>query len=382
MQSTPGSEDIGRPTISPLPAKAAPNCYQDPDKRFRIVAGAGVDLGEFLRMDSYAAARTFVSGQVEVQGDIVAAVRFFNKGQHSTIRSLWHSVVARLGHAGISVNQRDEARRDIQFHYDRSNAFYAQFLDSRMQYSAGHYEEPWLSLEEAQLQKLDRVCRAMNLRPGDRLLDVGCGWGGLVIHAAERFGVIATGCTLSPAQFEFGTGLVRSKGLKGRVLIQLKDYREMEGRYSRIASVGMFEHVGRRHLPEYFGQVNALLDGDGLFLNRGIVRPESVVEGPDTLYLQRSIFPGGELEHLADVIREAGKRGFQVETMEDFRPDYSLTCEAWVERLQQNANTCGSLVGASTYRSWLLYLAASAASFENGTTDAVQIVFRKSPRPQ
>lgn len=333
-------------------------------------------------MDSYAAAHAFVSGQVDVQGDIVAAVRFFNKGQHSALQSLWHSVAAHLGHAALSLNERAEALRDVQFHYDRSNEFYEQFLDSRMQYSAGHYEEPQTSLEDAQVQKLDRVCRAMKLQRGERLLDVGCGWGGLVVHAAERFGVMATGCTLSRAQFEFGTGLVRRKGLEGRVSIELKDYREIEGRFGKIASIGMFEHVGRRHLPEYFGQVNALLDDDGLFLNRGIVRPESVVDGPETFYLQRNIFPGGELEHLADVIREAGKSGFEVDAMEDFRPHYALTCEAWVARLQRNADACCSLVGASTYRTWLLYLAASSACFENGTTDAVQILFRKSPRSQ
>ena len=377
MPSTARSDGTERP-----PAKAGPNRYCDPDERFTIVTGAGLDLEEFLRMDAYAAARAFVSGQVDVQGDIVAAVRFFNKGQHSAIQSLWHSVAARLGHAGLSLNERAQALRDIQFHYDRSNEFYAQFLDSRMQYSAGHYQNRRLSLEEAQLQKLDRVCRAMELQPGERLLDVGCGWGGLVVHAAERFGVIATGCTLSRAQFEFASALVRRKGLEGRVSIHLKDYRELEGRFRKIASIGMFEHVGRRHLPEYFGQVIALLDGDGLFLNRGIVRPESVGDGPDTFYLQRNIFPGGELEHLADVVRDAGKSGFEVQTMEDFRPDYGLTCKAWVARLRQNVDACCSIVDASTYRTWLLYLAESSACFENGTTDAVQILFRKSPGAQ
>ena len=201
---------------------------------------------------------------------------------------------------------------------------------------------------------------------------------GLVVHAAERFDVIATGCTLSRAQLDFGTGLVRRKGLQGRVSIQLKDYREITGRFGKIASIGMFEHVGRKHLPEYFEQINSLLDDDGLFLNRGIVRPEMASDGPETLFF-KSIFPGGELEHLAEVIEEAGIAGFEIQQMVDFRSNYALTCRSWVERLQQRAQACRSLAGESTYRAWLLYLAASCVCFENGTTDAAsQLLLRKN----
>jgi cyclopropane-fatty-acyl-phospholipid synthase len=358
------------------------NCYHDPEQRFAIVADTGVDVEHVLKMDAYSAATAFVAGQFEVQGDIVAAVRFFTNEEHSAIRSLWHSIAARLGHGSLGGAQRDRTQslRDIQFHYDRSNEFYAQFLDSRMQYSAADFSDPRRSLEEAQVEKLDRICRALKLRPGERFLDVGCGWGGLIVHAAERFGVYSVGCTLSQAQLEYAASLVRHKGLEGRVSIELKDYHETEGRFAKIASIGMFEHVGKRHLPEYFEQMHSLLEEDGLFLNSGIVRPEAESDGPETLFLQRSVFPGGELEHLADVIREAGEAGFEVQQMKDFRPDYGLTCGAWVARLRQNAGTCCSLVGQSTYRTWLLYLAASCVGFENGTTDAVQILFRKSPR--
>jgi len=332
-------------------------------------------------MDPYSAAMAFVARRFMVQGDLVEAVRFFGNEKHSTITSSWHSIAARLGNSNVTFPWHERNRsRDIQFHYDRSNEFYAQFLDSRMQYSAADFSDPCRSLEEAQLEKLEHVCRTLKLRPGDTLLDVGCGWGGLVVHAAERFGVKAVGCTLSPSQWEFGMNLVKRRSLEERVSIELRDYREIDGHFSKIASVGMFEHVGRRHLQEYFARMQDLLDEGGIFLNRGIVRPEAVSDGPETLFLQRNVFPGGELAHLADVVRQAGKAGFEVEAMKDLRRHYGLTCEAWVARLQRGSEVCRSLVDESTYRTWLVYLAASAVCFENGTTDALQIVFRKSAR--
>lgn len=358
------------------------NFYADPARRFVIVSPPGVQVAEFLSMDPYSAAMAFAEGQFQVQGDLVAAVEFFDRQEHPTLRSLWHSIIAHLGHdaLGFDVHDRTRKRRDIQFHYDRSNEFYAQFLDRRMQYSAADFSDPQRSLDDAQLEKLQQVCLALKLQPGESLLDVGCGWGGLVVHAAEQFGVSASGCTLSLAQKGFAVNLVKRKGLQDRVSVELQDYRELRGRFDKIVSVGMFEHVGRRHLGEYFARMRRLLQDDGLFLNRGIVRPEGISDGPETLFLQRNVFPGGELAHLADVVREAEKAGFEIERMEDFRRHYALTCRAWVARLQQTAEACRSLTNEKTYRTWLVYLAASAVCFENGTTDAVQMVLRKSPR--
>lgn len=361
--------------VGSLPSTTGSNCYWDQEQRFAIVAESGVNVEHFLQMDAYSAATAYVAGEFSVIGDIIAAVRSFTHGKHSLAQSLWHSIAARFAHAG----DRTEAGRNIQFHYDRSNAFYEQFLDSRMQYSEADFTDPHCSLDEAQLAKLERICLDLKLQPAERLLDIGCGWGGLIVHAAERFGVRAFGCTLSQAQFDYATNLVRVKGLESRVSIVLKDYREIQGRFDKVASIGMFEHVGRKRLPGYFERVYALLDEDGLFLNRGIVRPEAVSDGPETLFLQRNVFPGGELEHLGDIIRDAEDAGFEVEQMKDVRKDYGLTCKAWVDRLQNKQEICRSLVGETTYRTWLLYLAASSACFEDGVTDAVEIVFQKSP---
>ncbi len=354
--------------------------YSDPKRRFTIVFPAGADTSEIRGMDPYSAAVAFVEGRFQVQGDLVAAVEYFDRQEHPKLRSLWHSILAHLGHEGLDAHVRNTQRRDIQFHYDRSNEFYAQFLDQRMQYSAADFSDARRTLDEAQLEKLQQVCLTLKLQPGERLLDIGCGWGGLAVHAAEQFGVNASGCTLSAAQKEYAAAVVMRRKLEDRVSIELKDYRDVRGRFDKIVSVGMFEHVGRKHLAEYFGRIRELLEEDGTFLNRGIVRPEGVSDGPETLFLQRNVFPGGELAHLADVVREAEHARFEVERMEDFRRHYALTCRAWVARLRQHADACRCLVSERTLRTWLVYLAASAVCFENGTTDAVQVLLRKRPR--
>ncbi len=275
------------------------------------------------------------------------------------------------------IASRRQAARDIQFHYDRSNEFYRQFLDSRLVYSAAWFENPTVSLEEAQRAKLDRICRDLQLRRGDRFLDIGCGWGGLLMHAAEHFGVDAFGCTLAKEQFEYARQIVLHRGLTRQVTIQLRDYRDLEGRFDKIASVGMFEHVGRKRLRAYFAKVYSLLEPGGLFLNRGIVRPEGVSDGPDTLFIQKYVFPGGGLVHLKDVVREGERVGFTVTGMEDLRLHYALTCRAWVDNLERNSEACKALVGERTYRIWLIYLAASAIGFEQGRIGCAQVLFAK-----
>lgn len=331
-------------------------------------------------MDEYSAANAFVNGRFTIAGDLYAGIRFFHQQKPELVRQLWFSLAAWVTQFADALRSgRNETAQNIQFHYDRSNAFYRQFLDSRMLYSAAHFDHEECSLEEAQVSKLERICRSLDLHPEERFLDVGCGWGGLVIHAAERFGAFATGCTLSQDQFEFARAAVRDHDLEGRVKIEQADYRDLQGRFDKISSVGMFEHVGSRQLSEYFRKIQSLLNDGGLFLNRGIVRPETVSVGPATFFLQKSVFPGGGLVHLADAVREAELAGFEVLEMEDLRKDYALTCRAWVSRLVQNAENCRTLAGDVTYRTWLLYLAASAVSFEDNQTDAVQLTFEKRP---
>jgi cyclopropane-fatty-acyl-phospholipid synthase len=347
---------------------------------FTILVADEAQWQWFLKADVYSAAMAFVRGDFEVRGDLVAAIRFF---KDAAARKNWKhwllTVLERVAPHRIEAwfQTRSQAAHNIRFHYDRSNDFYTQFLDSRMQYSSAYFRDPAWSLEEAQLAKLDLICTKLALRPGERFLDVGCGWGGLLIHAAERYGVEAVGCTLSRRQHEYATAAVAERGLSNRVAVREMDYRELEGRFHKIASIGMFEHVGRRRLREYFRKIGALLEDGGLFLNAGMTRPQFVKNNPETLFSQRKVFPGGELVPLGDVVREAENCGFDVLHLEDLRDHYARTAREWVRRLQQNREACLRLVDAETYRVWLLYLSNFILNFERGLTGMYDVLLAK-----
>jgi cyclopropane-fatty-acyl-phospholipid synthase len=341
---------------------------------FSLVFTGEAQFEWFTKAGAYSLALAFIRGEFGVRGDLVAAIRFLRTGYRPGWRGHLFAALARCAPSRW-FQTRSGAARNIRFHYDRSNDFYRQFLDSRLQYSEARYEEPSWSLEQAQLAKLDHLCRKLDLRRGEGYLDIGCGWGGLVLHAAEHYGVRATGCTLSRRQHEYAVAEAAARGLS--VEFHEMDYRDLDGRFEKVSSIGMYEHVGRRRLRGYFAKVARLLDDRGLFLNSGIVRPQSVEDGPETLFLQRRVFPGGELPHLADVIRDAEMEGFEVLDIENVRLDYARTCRDWVARLDENAEACLRHVDAETYRTWQLYLAASALSFEEGQTGVCHVLLRK-----
>jgi cyclopropane-fatty-acyl-phospholipid synthase len=339
----------------------------------------GESWERLIARGAYATATAFVHGAFDVDGDMVAALRWW----HASHSGNGHGrLVDMLGRLRLEswFQTKTQARRNIAFHYDRSNRFYEQFLDAHLQYSSAYFTDRTRSLDQAQMAKLDLICRKLDLHAGLRFLDVGCGWGGLPLHAAERYGTIATGCTLSAQQFAFANRRVAARQLRDRVTILNTDYRELAGRFDRIASVGMYEHVGRRRLEEYFRTLSRLLAPDGLLLNHGIARPETVTDDAETIFLRRFVFPGGELPYFAEVVRAAERAGFEVIDVENLRPHYAMTCAAWVRRLQAHRDACLALVDATTYRTWLLYLASAAVNFERGTTELYQtLLARRAP---
>lgn len=324
-----------------------------------------------VRAGAYAVAMAFIAGQFDVEGDLIAALRWWHAHRVVSTSDKLLDLLSRLRFESWFQTMA-HARRNIRFHYDRSNAFYQQFLDQRMVYSCAYFADPTWSLDDAQLAKLDHICRKLDLHSDDRFLDVGCGWGALVIHAAERYGASSVGCTLSDQQLAFAREAVWLRGLHGRVVVDDLDYRAIPGCFDKIASVGMYEHVGRRRLDGYFRTLATHLEPDGLLLNHGIVRPQGIANDGSTTFLQRRVFPGGELPYLFEVIRAAERAGFEVLDVENLRPHYALTCATWVARLQAHRRACLEVVDAVTYRTWLLYLAAAAVSFERGETDVYQ----------
>jgi cyclopropane-fatty-acyl-phospholipid synthase len=268
----------------------------------------------------------------------------------------------------------------IQFHYDVSNAFYALWLDQAMVYSCAYFEHPGVDLEQAQQAKLDHVCRKLQLRPGDRLLDIGCGWGALVIHAATHYGVHAHGVTLSQQQLTLARQRISQAGLADRVSVELKDYRDLEGDsvYDKVASVGMFEHVGLKNLPVYFSTVHRLLKPAGLFLNHGITHD---VEGwrptSSTEFINRYVFPDGQLDTVSNIQRGMEQARFEIADVEALRPHYALTLRHWVARLEVNHEQALQYVSESTFRVWRLYMAACALEFESGEIGVYQVLASK-----
>jgi len=302
--------------------------------------------------------------------------------------SLWPFLVARAAdlpsrHAYQGVDaERDEAGRDnkalVQFHYDLSNAFYALFLDPEMVYSCAYFPSWDASLEEAQVAKLDMICRKLRLQPGERFLDIGSGWGGLVCHAAQHYGVTAHGVTLSQAQFDFAQEKIRRLGLQDRVTIELKDYRELSGTFDKIASIGMFEHVGLANHATYFTHMRSLLRPRGLILNHAISRAAKKSDRAfrrkraEYQAMQRYIFPGGELDHIGSSVTAMERAGFEVHDVEGWREHYALTTRRWCERLYANREAAAREVGPEKARLWLLYLAGVSLGFERGTIGIYQ----------
>ena len=313
-----------------------------------------------------------------MSGDLEAAIRFKGWQPRSGLRKHLFGAVARWAAAVQSGFQtRAQAVRNIRFHYDRSNDFYRLFLDPRMVYSCAYFRSPNTTLEDAQVAKLDHICRKLDLQPGERFLDVGCGWGALAGHAAAQYGAAATGCTLSRAQCAYATAR-----LHGSASVLECNYRDLGGRYDKIASVGMFEHVGRRHAQEYFRKMAELLAPDGLFLNHAIARSQGVRDDAASLFVRRNIFPGGQLIQLYETIRAAENAGFEVLDVENLRPHYALTCRLWEQRLAANREAALRLVDEPTFRAWRIWLAASALTFEEGFSSVYQVLLSKRGAPR
>lgn len=280
----------------------------------------------------------------------------------------------------IKAHSKTENREAIHFHYDVSNEFYALWLDRNMIYSCAYFEQPDVTLETAQIAKLNHICRKLLLKPGDSFLDIGCGWGALVIHAAKHYGVQAHGITLSQRQFDLARQRIINEGLEDKVTVELRDYRDLQGVdvYDKIASIGMFEHVGLNNLPIYFSTVHRLLKPTGLFLNHGITHD---IEGWDktlsTEFINRYIFPDGQLDTISNIQRVMERSKFEIADVEALRPHYAFTLRQWVARLEQHHEEALQYVSESTYRIWRLYMACCALGFESGEIGIYQVLANK-----
>jgi cyclopropane-fatty-acyl-phospholipid synthase len=281
-------------------------------------------------------------------------------------------------HSHGKPHSPDRDRESIRFHYDLSDNFYSLWLDPRMVYSCAYFEKEADSLEEAQLQKLDLICRKLSLKQGQRFLDIGCGWGGLILHAAQCYGVHATGITLSENQAARARERIDALGLQKQVEVRIADYRELKDEsYDAIASVGMVEHVGEPNLPGYFTQALRLLREGGLFLNHGITTGSVPRVMEKDSFIDTYVFPDGDLFPIARVLAPAEAAGFEIRDVENLREHYALTLRRWVERLERNHEAVRQITDERIYRIWRLYMAGSAHSFSTGQLAIYQTLLAK-----
>lgn len=342
-------------------------------------------------------AEAFVRGDYDVEGDLEKAVEMalaLEHRPHGWLESLTnfyrvhrlpappHETAGRAGREGHWSGPRHSQERDqdvVSFHYDLSNDFYRLWLDREMTYSCGYFETPHVPLDAAQLGKFRMLCRKLRLRSGQRLLDIGCGWGGFARHAARTCGVEVLGVTLSGKQAALAVQRAREEGLLDLVKIEQADYRRLEfaGEFDAVASIGMAEHVGRENLGEYFATVRAMLKPGGVFLNHAIggTKREKRFHGPS--FIDAHVFPDSDIPPLPVVLDAAGCAGWEIRDVENLREHYTLTLRHWVQRLEASEAEARSVVGEQTYRIWRLYMAASAHGFDHGDLAVYQTLLSK-----
>ncbi|MFY0477290.1 class I SAM-dependent methyltransferase [Achromobacter marplatensis] len=349
-----------------------------PDPRVRFVTHDKAALAHLAEGAVGVLGQDYVEGRIDIEGnmrDVMAAASALLPGSPvDAARGGWLTELVRKV---VSVWRHSVERdaKQIEFHYDLSDDFYALWLDPRRVYSCAYYRTPDMTLAQAQEAKLDHICRKLRLQSGERFLDVGAGWGGLLLWAAENYGVDATGITLSRNQHAHVTKLIQEKGLAGRVRMELLDYRKLDeaAQYDKIASVGMFEHVGRAQLEGYFAKLRRLLKPGGLIMNHGITA--AGVYNPELgngmgEFIEKYIFPGGELTHISVVMEAMTNGGLEEVDVENLRPHYARTLWAWSDaleaRLPEAAQVLGGEQGARSLRAYRLYLAGCAMAFEHG----------------
>ncbi|HEX4020587.1 MAG TPA: class I SAM-dependent methyltransferase [Acidobacteriaceae bacterium] len=341
----------------------------------------------FFDPNEWSLGQAFIDGDLDVQGDLVEAFHIaehifnqpvsFKNRQLQKIGAIFLGIQQRLNRGTEHSQSRD--RRSIAFHYDQPAEFYLPWLGPSLVYSCAYFHHDHDCLDIAQENKMDHICRKLRLKPEERFLDIGCGWGSLILHAASRYQAIAHGITLSKMQAATAIERICHADLQNRCFVELRDYRALAGAreiFDKIASVGMFEHVGHKMLPLYFRIAHSALKRGGVFLNHGIARANS--KQPRKLsFINRYVFPDGELVPISKTLQVAEQAGFEVRDVENLREHYAKTLRLWVKSLEEHAEATIHYAPKSIYRTWKLYMAGSAAAFERGDLGLYQILLSR-----
>ncbi len=317
---------------------------------------------------------SYMNGDVEIENDLQELLRLgflinFDSSRIPSWQKIRFFILALLNSDTIKI-----APKNISYHYDKGNEFYELYLDKTMTYSCAYYKNGNDSLEEAQLNKYEHICRKLLLSSGESLLDIGCGWGGMLIYAAQKYGVIGTGITLSKNQCEYAGNKIKELGLQDNIKILYKDYRELSGKFDKIVSIGMFEHVGKKFIPIFIKKISSSLRKGGLGLLHTIGRDTPSPSDPWTF---NYIFPGAYLPILDEILCEMGKNGFSILDIENLRLHYAKTLDQWAENYENNVEKVKKMFDDKFVREWRLFLNGASAGFKCGMSCLYQILFTK-----
>jgi len=327
---------------------------------------------DFLARKWLAFGEAYTAGEIEVSGDLREALRLgmavnFDEAKPTLQEKL------ELLHAYLKTrNTRHHAVKNISYHYDRGDDLYALYLDKTMAYSCAYFRNGGDSLDQAQLNKYEHTCRKLMLKPGERLVDIGCGWGGMLIYAAQNYGIRGTGCTISRNQYEYANRRIKELGLQQQIEVVLEDYRNIKEKFDKFVSIGMFEHVGKEFIPQFMQKSRRLLSDGGLGLLHTIGKD---AESPGDPWILTYIFPGSYIPHLAEIVACMGKTGFSILDVENLRMHYALTLEKWAENFENNVDKVRQMYDETFVRMWRLYLNACSVGFKYGETRVYQILF-------
>jgi cyclopropane-fatty-acyl-phospholipid synthase len=341
----------------------------------------------FLNASEAALGEAFISGDLDVKGDIFSAfdVVEWLLNRHTTLGNRilgklnrdWSALVSVLTRGRKHSKRRDAA--SIHYHYDLPVEFYEAWLGPTLLYSSAYFRSPADVLDTAQIDKLDLICRKLDIHPGDRFLDIGCGWGSLPIHAASRYGARARGITISRDQAQVAARRISNEHVEDLCIVENLDYRDalsLPCRFDKIASIGMIEHVGVKNMSKYFRVALNLLKPGGRFLNSGIVRSAGSPLRTES-FIDQYVFPDGELATLTETLRAAEESGLEIRDVESLREHYARTLRLWVTNLLGHTASLLQIVSERTLRTWMLYMAGSAAAFERGDISVYQVLLRR-----
>lgn len=324
-------------------------------------------------------ATAFIDKKLDIEGNIFDAIKLKDYISNLEISNR-DKITLFFKTTSIHRHTKHSDMHNISYHYDISNKFYELFLKETMVYSCAYFKDENNDITKAQHNKMDYICKKLQLQSGERFLDIGCGWGSMIMWATKHYGVKATGVTISKQQYEYAVEKIKDENLEDRCTVKLLDYRDIEGEaeYDKIVSIGMFEHVGIKNLPTYFNTVNRLLKDNGIFLNHGItVKKDTKLSKNEGEFIQKYIFPGGELKNISYILDVMEDSKFDILDVECLRKHYYKTLKCWVENLQSNSQKAIEAAGEYIYRTWLLYMTGCAVNFEADKIAVYQILVSK-----